>query len=384
MSSELMDDFETALRDALAEEAAAVTPSVDGLSQIRRRIATGVSHTPVRRAHSPWLGTRGAVVATAAVAVIATVLALVFVGGGEPARHHTVPASQPPSPQPSPQLSQASPAPGTAAVLPAHFYAITKGATVDEYATATGRHVERLTPQQSQVPLSDLQRDGNRLFFIKGGLSPCRNEVDAVDAAAGGAATLIQHSDPGFKISAYATNGGRLALVEQGCSSAQRNELVTIDGGNGRRHVISWQGNPPAIIGDPAWVDGGKQLAVIWRGGTQASVLKVDPSTATGVQGQQLCGGPAYLPEQLAAAGGKLYTVAQQGRAIVVQCSTPPTGPSVVLPRQDQPGDLAAVSAGSKTALLALSPTNGAVRAWLTGHRPRQVPALKGISSIAW
>lgn len=383
LRDELMDDFERALRTALTAEAETVTGSPDALADIRRRIASGgETTTPVRPPRSPWLGPRGAILATAAVAALVTVLTLVLVGGG----------SNPGGSKPGGSKGIGSKGlgvarqPNGAAAFPAHFYAITDGATVDEYATATGRHLRRFTPQQSEVQLSDLQLSADRLYFVQGGLSGCGNSLRNIDVRTGATATTAT-SARGHQIVGYTVWGNQAALVEHACKSGPNEVVIRNLPQSFTERTMRWVGVPPDVSGNPAWTGRGS-LDYIWRAGNAANVLSLDPVTdKTLTTGSPVCLATSALPQTLTPANGGargadvLMAGEQGGTGVVVRCAPGASGgkPLFSLPGQRPIEGLSVADSGA----VLVTTASGELWRW-NAHHLHRVPTRTKVSSASW
>lgn len=397
-SSELMDDFETALRDALHEEAATASAAPDALARIRIRIDRPGSD-PGRRSHSFWFGAGGAIVATAAVAAAAAAGVLAFTGASPHSHTGTGtgrpgPGTSPASggghsagPSPTSSTPSSTPSQGLRSGKALSYVAIAHSKLVD--VSGPTHHVLRLSGAASQASqLSDLSSSptGGVLHAIQGAGS-CGAQLVKVGSGAGHPVTSDVAPPAGYSVTGYALDGSRVAAVETACDGSG-GRLVASDSATGSDHTVTWQGNPPAVVGNPAWA-GPQALDVVWRTGTEATPVQLNPFTADRIDtGAPACGNfdsATYLPENLQGSGSDVFVVAQAAGGTTVLTCDPSVGPQVAFHVPRAAAATAATLRGNGHWRVLLADSQGKLWLWpgsagSKAHVVRTAP--KGITAI--
>ncbi len=374
-------DVEMLLRAALSEEASAIRPQGDGLSRIQQRTAG-------RRAR--WFGPA---LATAAVVVVAGgTVAGVLLSSSSPKEEQVAVTHPSPPPHhrqlpPTPVTSSPSTPPPTSSssgttVGPAtgNYWAVLNdgsGSRVVEVST-TGAVTSTIATTDGS--LSDLQLSGTTLYVVDRTAS-CATSLDSLGD---GGLTTVTTSQSGWRITGYAVNGSRYVLDEIACKGAGT-QLVATDTATGATNTIATPGNPPGFDNDPAWVSD-TQLDVVERTGNEASVVQVNPFSATSWSDTRpACprlDSASTLPLSLAGAGQNIIVIAQSARGY--EADSCGEGVSFGLPGSGTPLSISTATGPSGADNWLTTSTDGTVWDREGSRDAVRVPAPNGVVAVAW
>ena len=177
----------------------------------------------------------------------------------------------------------------SAAAVPHYFYGI-KDQRVTKFASSGGASIEYLTDAQPGGGATDPQLEptaGELVYYLQGGGS-CVNALMSVTTGSPHETQTVATPESGYVISGYsvgpATDAPQpaMAFVESACdpSTTPQQKLVMTDQ-SGHRYVTKFEGNPPAILGDPV-LDTHNGVFAVLHTGTQNAVVRYSMSAGNG------------------------------------------------------------------------------------------------------
>jgi hypothetical protein len=185
---------------------------------------------------------------------------------------------------------------GNTAAAPLTYFYAPKDGRIAEFAAADASFVRYVTPIEPGGGASDPKTaEGSQLLYYLQGGGTCANTLMEQDLLAASGATpppprTVATPDAGYVITGFSAPSGSpsspdapMAYVESACDqgAAVQQKLVMTDV-DGHQHVIKFQGNPPAIVGDPAVDLNGDGVFAVLHTGTANSVVRYSMSAGNG------------------------------------------------------------------------------------------------------
>lgn len=271
---------------------------------------------------------------------------------------------------------------------PQYFYGI-KNDRVTKFSARTGAAISYLTPPAAGGGASDPQVVNGQILYLSGS-GTCANELRWVSVN-GGPSQSAERPDPGYVITGYASRNQRVAFYEVACDSATSPaaKLVFHLYGNDppapATNTVMFDSLPPAIVGDPSWLDT-RHLAAIVRTGTINTLHDYDSWKAQhALDGSSTCTGNKTDGEADAMAtdtAGNVWFVERTGSSMqVVRCIGSAARVMLTVAGNHQPADISVTGSGGA---VLLTDTDGHVWRWAQGGDVVQLTPKLPITELSW
>src|SRR3954447_444399 len=271
---------------------------------------------------------------------------------------------------------------------PQYFYGI-KSDRVTKFSSRTGAAISYLTPPEPGGGASDPQLVGDRVYYLSGS-GTCANELRWVSVN-GGASQAGEVPDPGYVITGYSIRDQRFALYESACDSgtSPAAKLVFHLSGNDppapATNTVMFDSLPPAIVGDPSWLDT-RHLAAIVRTGTVNTLHDYDSWNAQhALDGSNACTGNNTDGEADAIAtdtAGNVWFAERTGSSMqVVRCIGSTARVMFTVAGNHQPADISVAGSGGAAVL---PRTDGQVWRWTMGGSVVQLSPTVPVPQLSW
>ena len=283
---------------------------------------------------------------------------------------------------------------------PQYFYGIKNG-RVTKFHASDGSSVDYLTGGGTSDP--QLSWSGEDVYYLQAKGS-CTNTISAVGTGADRTPRAIASPDAGYVITGYAVGPqpsgasgaaqSAVAYYEHACNGGSpAAKLVMIDAA-GQHHVIDFQSEPPAVIGDPSWEPGSpaawnvRYLDAIVQTGNESSLARYDTTqSASPTPSRSAC--PGYdvnngRPWAMETdASGTVWFATQTGSSMqVVKCvaGSQTSFVAFTIPGNRQPKDVDVASDGS----VLLTDFDGHVWRWDGSGDAHQLSPSQPVNAVTW